>query len=103
LLSLYFIANDKISKQKNNSKDVSKISIKSLPHKTAYNVYEKLLTTQRIQELILKSFDFFVFINFIVWGKYEIIVHNDTIPNNIFPNIYTSPLQITIYQLVLFD
>ena len=106
LLSLYFIANNKISKQKNNSRDVSKINIKSPLHETAYNVYDKLLITHRIQELILKSLDFFVFINFIVCGKYEINVHNDTIPNNIFPNIYIFPLYllfILIYYIKLYN
>lgn len=85
------MANSKINKQKNNSNDVSNISIKSLVHIMAYRVYEKLLTTHKIQELILKSFDFLVLINFIVCGKYEIIVHNDTIPNNTFPNMMLSP------------
>ena len=70
-----------------NSRDVSNINIKSLLTNNAYKVYEKELTTHRIQEIMLISFDFFVFNNLIVWGKYDIKVHNDTMPNNIFPNI----------------
>lgn len=54
-------------------------------------MYYRLLTTHKIQELILKSFDFLSFINFIVCGKYEIIVHSDTIPNNTFPNMLFPP------------
>ena len=43
-----------------------------------------------MKNYLLKSLDFLVFINFIVCGKYEIIVHIDTIPNKIFPTITTS-------------
>jgi len=88
---LYTSANIKINKQKNNSRQVSKISIKSLLINIAYNVYARLLVTHNIQDLILKSSDFFVFISLIVCGKYDIKVQKDTIPNKIFPNIlYTS-------------
>ena len=84
----------KYVKQKNNSKLVSSISIKSLLTIIAYMVYAKLLVTHKTHDCMLKSFDFFVFINLTVCGKYDINVHIDTIPNNIFPNILYSSKKI---------
>lgn len=75
-------------KQNANSRDVSNINIKSWLHNTAYNVYDKLLTTHNIRDWILKSLDFFVFSNFITCGKYDIIVHVATIHNKIFHRVY---------------
>lgn len=91
------IASININKQKNNSKHVSNINIKSPLTITAYTVYDKLLVTHKIQDLILKSSDFFVFINLTICGKYDIKVQNDTIPNKTFPNI--NPPNINNYKL----
>lgn len=87
---LYKILRINIQTQNVNSKDVSKISIKSLLTSIAYSVYANELTTQITQDAILISSDFFVFINFIVCGKYEMSVHTDIIHNKIFPNILLS-------------
>lgn len=53
---------------------------------------------------MLISFDFFVLINLIVCGKYDMNVQIDTIPNNIFPSMFVASLYfffLALYYIII--